>query len=465
MRRHAFPAIVGATVAILVAVMVFLVFGLNRFLPVIATTSFGAPAKLPDIPVAATPITGVETEVSLASTPLTEAEVAAAWASVSKAAAEGHWQSWAQVVDADTGVVLFSADASAPHTPASTQKVLTARFALSALDPQQTLATGVSRMGSDIYLWGEGDLLLSASAGNPTLIDGHAGVGDLAKQTAVALAAAGITSVNLHYQDVLFDGPLRNPAWAVQDVLDFAGDAGPYAIDTGRVAPGAWEFVASSAVTVADTFAAALTAQGIKVSPSVPGTVPDDARVEAVEIATVYSAPVMDQIQFMVETSDNTLAEQYCHLATAASTVGTVDYVSSAAAMKSFTIRNGVPAQDIVVADCSGLDSDSRLTAEVLTQTILAASRAQGPESSLVRTFPIGGMNGTLSTRFEDAPERGNVNAKTGSLGHVSTLAGILTTESGQNLVFAVGNDNVPDDGAYWTKPYLDEFIAFLAQS
>ena len=77
----------------------------------------------------------------------------------------------------------------------------------------------------------------------------------------------------------------------------------------------------------------------------------------------------------------------------------------------------------------------------------------------------IAGMNGTLETRFEEAPVRGNVNAKTGSLGHVSTLAGVLTTESGQNLVFAVGNDHVPNDGAYWTRIYLDEFVTFLTQS
>lgn len=461
MRRHAFPAIVGVTVTILVAVMIFLVFGLNRFLPVIATTSFGAPAKLPDIPVAQAAVVGAETDPEVPGGGLTEAEIEAAWASVAKAAADGHWQSWGQVVDADTGVVLFSADASGLHTPASTQKILTARFALAALDPEQTLTTGVSRAGSDIYLWGEGDLLLSASAGNPAAVNGHAGVGDLAQQTVSDLAAAGITSVNLHYQETLFDGPLRSPAWEAQDVLDFAGDAGPYAIDTGRVAPGAWEFVPNSAVGVADTLAAALIAQGIAVTSSVPGTPAQDAT----KIATVQSAPVIDQIQFMVETSDNTLAEQYCHLATAASTTGTVDYVSSAAAMKSFAVENGVEGQKMVVADCSGLDSDSRLTAEVLTQTILAASRSQGSESSLVRTFPVGGMNGTLATRFEDAPERGNVNAKTGSLGNVSTLAGVLTTASGQNLVFAVGNDHVPDDAAYWTKPYLDEFIEFLAQS
>lgn len=460
MRRHAFPVIVGAIVLVLVALMFFLVFGMHRFIPVMASTSFGNPAKTPEIPSVTMPKEQVESGVGDGA-PLTEEGIAAAWADVQKAAEAGGWQSWAEVVDADTGEVLFSADGSGLHTPASTQKVLTARFALAALDPDQTLTTGVSLAGSDLYLWGEGDLLLSPDAGDPTQADRHAGLGDLAAQAADALKQAGATTVNLVYQDTLFDGPLRNPAWVEQEVVDYAGDVAPYAIDTGRVAPRAWSFNANSAATVADTFAQRLAESGITVQAVSSGQAPEGATV----VATVESAPVIDQIEYMVITSDNTLAEQYCHLATAAGGADVVDFATSTAAMKQFALEHGVPAQDIVVADCSGLDKDSRVTADVLTQTILAATATTGTESSLARLFPVAGMNGTLGFRFPDEPTLGNVSAKTGSLGHVSTLAGVVTTKSGQNLVFAVGNDHVPNEGAASTRIYIDNFVEFLAQS
>ncbi len=460
MRRHAFPAIVGAIVLVLVAVMFFLVFGMQRFLPVIASTSLGTPAKSPEIPLASVPETQMESEAAGGDT-LTEKRIAEAWADVQKAADEGGWQSWAEVVDADTGEVLFSAAASQLHTPASTQKVLTARFALAALDPSDTLTTGVSMEGSDLYLWGQGDLLLAPDAGNPSQADGHAGLGDLASQAADVLEQAGLTTVNLVYEDAIFDGPLRNPAWVQQEVADYAGDVGPYAIDTGRVMPHAWSFEPNSAAVVAKTFAQRLGEKGITVQAINPGPTPSGA----VPIAQVESAPVIDQIEYMVITSDNTLAEQYCHLATLAGGAEVVDFQTSGAAMKQFAVDNGVHAEDIVVADCSGLDKDSRLTAEVLTETIMAAAGGAGAESSLVRLFPVAGMSGTLGDRFEDQPALGNVNAKTGSLGHVSTLAGVLTTKSGQNLVFAVGNDNVPDNDAASTRVYIDKFVEFLAQS
>lgn len=461
MRRRAFPAIVGVVVALLVAIMVLLVLWATRVLP--TPDGLIPPSGPPSIPSAS-----LEVEEQSGDTPaLTDglgpdsAEIASAWKVLADVAAEGEWTPWVRVVDADTGAVVFAANDDVAHTPASTMKILTALFALSTLDPAQTLTTGVSQEGSTLYLWGEGDLLLSAGTSDPTVVDGRAGLATLAADTARVLETQGVDVVTLKYQASLFPGALRPEGWIEQEVTDFGGDVGAFAIDTGRTSPGTWQFVDDSARVVADTFSKALADQGVKVDSVSSGQAPPTAR----QVAAVQSASTVEQVEFLLLTSDNTMAEQYCHLA-ASQQLGTDASLSdSAAELTDFLERSGVETSEFVAYDCSGLDSRSRLRAKTLTDAIALSGQGTGPEVSLVRFFPVGGVSGTLSGRFETGPSHGNVVAKTGSLGSVATVSGVVTSESGQVLIFALGADGVPDDAAAWYRPDLDRFITALAQS
>ncbi|WP_164996677.1 D-alanyl-D-alanine carboxypeptidase [Actinomyces minihominis] len=422
------------------------------------TSGFSAPVSPPPIPTIAVDEGGQSgAEPSLQ--PLDQALIATAWQEVEEVAKAGKWTPWVRVIDTSTGRVVLAANDGSAHTPASTMKILTTFFALSMLDPAQTLKTGVSLAGSDLFLWGEGDLLLTAGAGDAGAVNGRAGLDDLAEQAAAALKQAAVTEVSLSYQEALFEGPLRPPGWVEQEVTDFGGDVTAFAIDTGRTYPGAWEFVADSAKSVADSFADSLQSRGIKVTSVSPGLQPSTATW----IASVESATVLDQIEFMAITSDNTLAEQYCHLA-ASSYLGTsASLAESVAALSSFLSESPVDSEKLKAYDCSGLDSRTKVKAQTLTDTIMNSTE-QGA-ISLTRFFPVGGVNGTLSERFQEGSASGNVTAKTGSLGSVASLAGLVTTESGHTLVFAVGADEVPDFGAAWYRSYLDDFVTALAES
>ena len=460
MRRRAFPVIVGATVTILVILLVFIVFGLARWAPMLSTPGFGSPLPPPAIPTAMVDGEAAQSGES-APNPLDLAAIEEAWVNLSEVAQTGNWTPWARVVDADTGAVVFAANDSIGHTPASTMKVLTAYFALSVLPPDMVLTTGVSRTDATLYLWGEGDLLLSAGTGNPDSVVGHAGLDDLAQDTAEALRADGLTTVTLTYQGELFDGPVRPPGWEEQEVTDFGGDVGAFAIDTGRTSPGAWQFVEDSAAQVADTFAESLRSRGITVQAITPGQPPKDAS----EVATVHSATVLDQIDFMATTSDNTLAEQYCHLAASSYLGASATLAESTRALSSYLDDQRISTDGFTPYDCSGLDSRTKVAPQTLTDTILSSASPTVASGSLTRFFPVGGFTGTLTDRFDTGSASGNVAAKTGSLGAVATLAGVVTNQSGQTLIFAVGADDVPDDGAGWYRPTLDAFVTALADS
>jgi serine-type D-Ala-D-Ala carboxypeptidase/endopeptidase (penicillin-binding protein 4) len=57
-------------------------------------------------------------------------------------------------------------------------------------------------------------------------------------------------------------------------------------------------------------------------------------------------------------------------------------------------------------------------------------------------TFPISGVDGTLSERLNSPRLQNRVMAKTGSLGGVKALSGYGTTDTGQVVVFSIMSNN-----------------------
>jgi len=57
-------------------------------------------------------------------------------------------------------------------------------------------------------------------------------------------------------------------------------------------------------------------------------------------------------------------------------------------------------------------------------------------------TLPVAGVDGSLVERFTKSSGQGRVHGKTGSLDHVNSLSGYLTTEKGEHVVFAILANN-----------------------
>ena len=387
--------------------------------------------------------------------PPTTGAVQELWEEFSEELPEG-WQPWAVVANAQTGQVIFESGIDTPHTPASVTKVLTGFFALTYLDPLETLSTGVSKDDSTLYLWGEGDLTLAAGKGDSRAPYGRAGVSDIADQVVAELA--GETGPFALVYQAEFMGEKRAEAWFQQDVEDYAGDVAAFAIDTGRIYPGAWEFVPDSAQGVAEVLEEALVERGVKITEVLPGGKPPEG---ATVIAQVESAPLIDQIRFMLETSDNTMAEQLCQMADLAAGTANPTFQSSTTTLVETLQQAGVSVTGIRLGDCSGLDEHNRIPPRVLLET-LQASFDQPGTAVLTRLLPVAAVSGTLTGRLEDGESQANYSAKTGSLGRTSTIAGIGTTASGGTIYVLVGVDDVPDGGAWWAREPIDSFLEAL---
>jgi putative FmdB family regulatory protein len=71
--------------------------------------------------------------------------------------------------------------------------------------------------------------------------------------------------------------------------------------------------------------------------------------------------------------------------------------------------------------DGSGLSRLDLVTPAAVVK-LLHYMYASGERENWISMLPVGGVDGTLATRFTEGPAAGRIHAKTGSLSHVSAL-------------------------------------------
>ena len=367
----------------------------------------------------------------------------------------------AAVLDVGTGTALVARGASTPVLPASTLKVLTAAAVLRGWGTQARLRTTVVSGGKgQVVLVGAGDATLSRRAVStwPAGMGARpASLADLAAATAKALIAAKRTRVVVAVDDSLFTGPRTAPGWPSSYLS--GGVVAPVtalSVDQGRSkhAVGSGPRVSDPSIAAGRQFASLLVSHGIKVTGTV---VRVTAPKGAAELAAVQSPPMVDLVERMLTQSDDDLAEALGHLA-GAKLGGAASFAGGSAAALAVLKDLGVPTTGVVVADGSGLSGRDRLTADVLVH-LLAAIAADSPASvpGAATLAPIlwpastglavAAVNGTLADRFLlplDAPGRGIVRAKTGTLTGVNGLAGLVRAADGRLLAFAFIGDKSP---------------------
>jgi len=132
------------------------------------------------------------------------------------------------------------------------------------------------------------------------------------------------------------------------------------------------------------------------------------------------------------------------------------------AVVAAFLRDAGLNASDDALVDGSGLARQDLVTPAGIVR--LLAYMARQPEAGAWRgLFPVAGRDGTLQHRFLHSPAAGRLRGKTGSLSHVNSLSGYVTTAAGEHLAFALLSNN-NDLPAAAVRHQLDRLGSALAE-
>ena len=115
------------------------------------------------------------------------------------------------------------------------------------------------------------------------------------------------------------------------------------------------------------------------------------------------------------------------------------------AAIAAMMARAGVPRTAWDLSDGSGMSTYNRLSPRAVT-TLLRWASAQPWGAAWRATFPVAGVDGTLSRRFRGTPLEGRLFAKTGTLNATNALSGYFIARSGRTLIFSFYANDVPAD-------------------
>ncbi|MHA7248286.1 D-alanyl-D-alanine carboxypeptidase/D-alanyl-D-alanine endopeptidase [Arthrobacter tecti] len=346
------------------------------------------------------------------------------------------------VLDAATGESLFDQGGAELQLPASNIKLLTATAVLARIDPDRRLTTSVHRAGTGnvLVLKAGGDTLLGSGESNPEAVVGRAGLATLAARTAEALGGGG--PYQLVLDDTLFVGPVLNASWQEGDIQ--AGEIAPIyplAINSSWLdeSKQGGARADDAALVAAAAFRDALISEGVEVAEGIERRA---ASEEATLLAAVESGTVEEQVEHMLLTSDNYLAEVLARLAAEASGRpasfgGGLETIAE--------VINGLEleTEGMVFGDASGLSPRNRVTPQQLAGVVRILLRSDNRAlRHVLHGLPVASLSGTLAGRYndDDAPTfagAGLVRAKTGTLNAVTALSGYVVSADGRLLVFS----------------------------
>jgi serine-type D-Ala-D-Ala carboxypeptidase/endopeptidase (penicillin-binding protein 4) len=161
---------------------------------------------------------------------------------------------------------------------------------------------------------------------------------------------------------------------------------------------------------------------------------------EEARVAAILGVPIFDSLKIMMKESQNLYAECLLRLLGArTSGVGSIE--TGLAALGRFMMKTGTPEGSLKIRDASGMSRKNLVTPESIVR-VLTYMDHHAQREKFLDTFPVGGRDGTLKTRFQGTPAAGRIFAKTGSMESVSTLSGYAQTTQGAHLAFSLMVNN-----------------------
>ena len=163
----------------------------------------------------------------------------------------------------------------------------------------------------------------------------------------------------------------------------------------------------------------------------------------------------------MMKDSDNLYAESmYYQIAARRDHPGKALYAQRQE--RALMERAGLNSSRYRLADGSGLSLYNYISAECLLRLLRYAYYRKPVYDHLLPSLPMAGEDGTLKKRMKGTHAEGKVQAKTGTLTGIISLAGYCTASNGHRLCFAIINQGI--QRARDARDYQDKICDILCE-
>ena len=157
-------------------------------------------------------------------------------------------------------------------------------------------------------------------------------------------------------------------------------------------------------------------------------------------LASYESKPLLEDLRVINKVSQNLHAEILLRLlGRERGNAGTIE--GGLEVLREFLTQAGISSDQYVFYDGSGLSRQNLVTPHAIVQMLRYAS-AKPWAAAYRSTFPVSGVDGSLSDRLNAPRLQSRILGKTGSLGGVKTLSGYATTDAGQTVAFSILSNN-----------------------
>ena len=164
------------------------------------------------------------------------------------------------------------------------------------------------------------------------------------------------------------------------------------------------------------------------------------------ELARLVSAPLLEDLRVTDKVSQNLHAELALRaVGLFRRHVGSRE--AGLAELQDFLAEAGIDPECCNFNDGSGLARLNLVTPAAVVQ-LLRYMYASPARDNWISLLPVGGQDGTLSTRLGDGAAAGRIHAKTGTLSHVSALSGYARRTDGSWVAFSVLVNNYNGHGS-----------------
>jgi len=237
------------------------------------------------------------------------------------------------------------------------------------------------------------------------------------------------------------DDPGANEALAIEDPAEFAAALFRQLLEKRGIVVYGRQRTRHTELATLSTFS---------VTAVVPSRGGSDAPVhpfktdQPVVLASYESKPMLEDIQVVNKVSQNLHAEILLRLlGRERGTAGTIE--SGLEVLRGFLTQAGISADQYIFYDGSGLSRQNLVTPHAIVQLLRYVS-TQPWGNAYKASFPVSGVDGSLSDRLTAPRLKGRIYGKTGSLGGVKTLSGYATTDNGETVAFSIlsNNSNLP---------------------